>query len=111
MHTVHNIPLPNHRREIQLELHGVSAPLPWQAVLLSLGEFPLKPPRYGVIRHFFDLLADVLTGDHGMQQEVLLQMWKLAPATGAELVSKHGSLWQPELGLGVWPDREPPRSW
>ncbi|AEU38918.1 hypothetical protein [Granulicella mallensis] len=102
---------PGEQQEIKLELQGVEAPVPWQAVLLPVEQFPMTPPQYGIVRKFLGLLTDVLTDDYGLQQEVLLQMWKLSPATGSSLVSENGASWKPQIGLGVWPDREPPKSW
>ncbi len=99
------------RREVKLELQGVEAPPPWQAVFMPVGQFPLERPQYGIVRKFLSLLTGVLINDHGLEHEVFLQTWKLSPANGAGLVSENAALWQPEIGLGVWPDREPPKAW
>ena len=99
------------RRELKVNFRGIEAPLPWQAVVLPVSEYPLKAPEYGLVRRFLGLLTMVLEKEHRLRQEVLLQMWKIAPESGAGLVSSNGKLWKPQIGLGIWPDREPPTSW
>jgi hypothetical protein len=45
----------------------------------------------------------------GKQIEVFLQDEYLA--NGKQEFDRHGSQWFPEAGLGIWPDRPPPRLW
>jgi hypothetical protein len=45
-----------------------------------------------------------------MRLELFIQMPQLPRPEGAELLSKNGSRWMPGLAMGVWPDREPPRT-
>lgn len=42
--------------------------------------------------------------------DIYLQMTQLERPTGSRLISKNGPRWRPEIGMGVWPDREAPRS-
>ena len=99
------------RREIKVTFRGISAPEPWRVFLLPVSGFPLKVPEFGLVRRYLGMIATVLEKEHGLKQEVLQQMWKLAPESGAGLVSSHAKLWKPQIGLGIWPDREPPTSW
>ncbi|MGO4212667.1 hypothetical protein AB4Y89_07860 [Terriglobus sp. 2YAB30_2] len=45
-----------------------------------------------------------------MRREILIQMTQLPRPGGATLLSRNSSKWIPSLAMGVWPDREPPRS-
>ena len=42
-------------------------------------------------------------------RDIYLQMTQLERPSGSLLISRNGSRWKPALGLGVWPDREPPQ--
>lgn len=42
-------------------------------------------------------------------EEIYLQMTELERPSGSLLISRNGSRWKPAVGLGVWPDREPPQ--
>jgi hypothetical protein len=56
-------------------------------------------------------LIDRLQKDHRFDSEVFVQVEYLHLGGGPAIFSSHGAEWMPMLGLGVWPDREPPRSW
>ena len=45
-----------------------------------------------------------------MRREILIQMTQLPRPGGATVLSRNSSRWIPSLAMGVWPDREPPRS-
>jgi hypothetical protein len=45
-----------------------------------------------------------------VRPEIFIQTTQLPRPGGAEILSKKASRWMPGLAMGVWPDREPPRS-
>ena len=83
----------------------------WQCCLLPLPDFPLPTLYNEAVGSFCELLARQLIEIHHLHHHVLLQTWKLGPDTGARTLSAHRRAWRPQLGLGIWPDREPPQGW
>lgn len=101
----------NHRGgRLRLEVIE-TAPSPWQAALLPVTGFPLPEFPLEQIGTFLRALDEVLVEQRGLRHEVLFQVWKLAPRTGADVISENVAEWSPDLGLGIWPDRRPPQSW
>ena len=45
-----------------------------------------------------------------LTHEVYVQMTQIERPAGPLLLSKNSSRWMPSPGVGVWPDKEPPRS-
>ena len=45
-----------------------------------------------------------------LTHEVYVQMTQIERPVGPLLLSKNSSRWMPSPGVGVWPDKEPPRS-
>lgn len=81
------------------------------AAWLRLPKLPLEQEH----RH---LLVETLTRiQKTMEQvtrkkivrDIYLQMTQLERPSGSLLISRNGSRWKPAVGLGVWPDREPPQ--
>lgn len=83
----------------------------WQCALLPIVEYPLQGERAEVVRRFCKVLGLLLTDKYQMEQQVLLQTWKLKPDTGLTELHARRREWRTELGLGIWPNRQPPQSW
>ena len=94
-----------------LQLRALTCHPPFEAALIPVPAFPVPRARLGPIGTLLDAMAVVLTRKYRLQQEAFYQSWKLSPANGADLIRDHLSDWSPDLGLGVWPDREPPTGW
>lgn len=90
---------------------AIPLPAPWSAVLLPVSAFPLQ------IEERVALQKEVLEGIAAVaavpppQHHVLLQLWKLGPRSGSDVLSQHVRQWQPDFGMGVWPNREGPTGW
>lgn len=74
--------------------------------------FPMLPEQRAI-------LLEMLQGIHRWldrrsaqrsHREVIIQMNQLPRPGGADILSRNSSSWKPGLAIGVWPDREPPRS-
>ena len=99
------------RSQSRLKLDVIETHAPWQAALLPVGTFPLPGALLEIVRPFLLGLADVLVKQYGLSQNVLFQVWKLSPQTGADVISENLPQWPTDLGLGVWPNRQPPTGW
>lgn len=95
----------------ELKFQPFAAPSPWQAALLTVPEFPIPPAQLSSYRKFLGSLAETLMDRYMLRHEVLYQTWKLAPDTGADILSAHIEEWPLDFGIGIWPDRKPPGGW
>lgn len=89
----------------------LQAPAGWHALLFPCGAFPAKRLETETIDAFLEPLMAELEKTRNLQRHVLLQVWKLGPGTGVDVLNRHIGAWRTTLGLGIWPDRDPPRAW
>jgi hypothetical protein len=94
-----------------LKLEAIETHLPWQAALLPIAEFPVPMFQLETFNTFFRALGDVLAKEYSLSHELFYQVWKLSPQTGANILSDHLQEWPINIGLGIWPDRQPPQGW
>ncbi|MGD0832411.1 MAG: hypothetical protein ABR907_15865 [Terracidiphilus sp.] len=82
-----------------------------EAAWLRLPKLPLEVGLRGELTKILHLIhgraADVVRST--IVRDVYIQMNQLERPAGALLISKNGSRWMPDAGLGVWPDRESPK--
>ncbi len=95
----------------EIEVRPLSVPEPWIAGLLPRG-FPLETKARGKLFAFVSGIAQSIRETRPASRATWLQMHAF-PIDGSisRLLSANGRQWMPESGLGVWPDREPPRLW
>jgi hypothetical protein len=94
-----------------LTLEPIATHHPWQAALLPVTEFPIPAFQREKIALFLQAFDEVLVKKYRLSHEILHQVWKLSPQTGADVLSENIDEWSPEFGLGIWPDRKPPQGW
>lgn len=83
-----------------------------EAAWLYLPEMPMEAEFRAELAEMLRLLRRRIqdkTKDQ-VTLDVYLQMTQLQRPSGSQLLSRNGPRWLPEIGMGVWPDREPPRS-
>jgi hypothetical protein len=91
---------------------ALSLPAGWHGAILPVSEFPLPERKREEYRSACDLLTERLREDFPeAERQVYLQFHRLLPGEDVERLQENARLWMPEVGLGVWPDREPPRLW
>ncbi len=93
-----------------IRLEPVAAAEGWEALFLPVGGFPVAERNAAPLDWFVEQFTAVAASEWGLQAEVFLQGDRLGRA-GAAVLASHGREWLPRTGLGVWPDREPPRLW
>jgi hypothetical protein len=86
-------------------------PEPHNAAMIQVDKFPIVPEMRASWANFLLSWVRSLASEHSLRLAVWIQTTSLHEGDTAELVRRHGALWLPEIGLGVWPDREPPRLW
>jgi hypothetical protein len=78
--------------------------------VFELGEFPVKPVLLRRWLELYSAIRPMLFGA-GVKTICALQMWHIHHNDGSAVLSKNGSAWRPEFGVGVWLDQPPPTLW
>lgn len=92
-------------------LKGLRLEAPWEALLLPVSGFPVPADERSTLQSFVGLFSQAITPATGFSAEVFIQFNQLHVEDGGSCLSAHGQDWMPQLGLGVWPEREPPTLW
>jgi hypothetical protein len=84
----------------------------FSAVRLHGHRFPMQKEDKPQLMALLQKLRHSVQKRHSdnMRLEMFIQMPQLPRPDGAELLSRNGPRWMPGLAMGVWPDREPPRT-
>jgi hypothetical protein len=88
----------------------VIVPSPWDAVLLPVSAFPMPDNEPSAIGSFIRMLEISEAASHTLSVETFIQVEQSDGVECRRLYFEHARQWMPEVGLGVWPDREPPAS-
>ncbi len=97
--------------ETQFIMREIKAPAGWTAGVLEI-EYPAElevQRRYAAVVE--ELLLRLPMFERATAGEVLLQFDRCAPDREIPILQENARSWQPEIGLGVWLDREPPTLW
>jgi hypothetical protein len=89
-------------------IQPLPAESPFSAALIQTGGFPLRPEYAARIRTLLHSLLDIVASQR-LAFTLMFQHEYLSNAKNE--FSAHMQEWRPESGLGVWPDRPPPRLW
>jgi len=82
-----------------------------EGYLLPVTKFPIPEQEFSQVRDFFQKLQTELASRWDLSLEVFIQLEQFEDDEPREVFYRHAQQWIPEVGLGVWPDREPPRVW
>lgn len=84
----------------------------FEAAWLRPSSLPLREGERSTLRAIVHRLEERvrLASKLPLTHEVYLQMTQIERPVGPLLLSKNSSRWLPSPGVGVWPDKEPPRS-
>ncbi|HLJ88288.1 MAG TPA: hypothetical protein VKZ53_15825 [Candidatus Angelobacter sp.] len=73
--------------------------------------FNVAPESYDALRLFLERVVAHFTGTLGCNHEGFIQLVRFRPQEVVHRFSDNARKWLPQMGMGVWPDREPPRMW
>lgn len=90
-----------------LQLRVVRAEPPYQAVFLK-SKFPIAVEDASVASGFMGRIIAAACQGHKLNLEAFVQLPPLAEIQQMPRMTDHAREWQPIMGLGIWPDREPP---
>jgi hypothetical protein len=97
--------------EQRLCLREVPLQLGWTAAVLECA-YPVAPESaQGYVAAVAELLGRLPAFSQPRPSEVFLQWDRCRPDREVLTLRENARVWQPEIGLGVWLDREPPTMW
>jgi hypothetical protein len=89
--------------------------IPWKfdgdALLLPVSGFPVPENELTKLRTFLRNFTAAYMRHQHLSLEVFVQVAQLSIGDGIARFSAHSSEWKAKMGLGVWPDRQPPTIW
>src|ERR1041385_6968609 len=89
--------------------------IPWKldgdAFLLPVSGFPVPETELTHLRIFLQNLFGAILRNQSLSLEVFVQVAQLSVGDGIARFSAHSQEWKAKMGLGVWPDRQPPTIW
>ena len=99
------------RKVPSIGLQVVPGKPPWEAYLLPVTDFPIPEEELDPARRFLQRFSAASLQRWKLVAEVGFQVAQLHLKDGPSRLAQHGREWIPAVGLGVWPDREPPRGY
>lgn len=97
---------------LRLYAERIATPDSWHAFLLPLESVPLDTHDRPALRSALDKLLNHVAHDQVQAERSLWLLLDQLHKDGAvRLIAKNGTIWNPDMGIGLWPDREPPRMW
>ncbi len=94
-----------------IALQIIAAPRPAEACVLPVSGFPMPAEEIERVTPFLAALSAAMISEWSASAEVFIQFNQLHLVDGARRFGSNAPQWRPKLGLGVWPDREPPTLW
>ena len=94
-----------------IRLQTVTVLPPWEAFLLPISVFPIPEGELDLVRRFLGRFTAALSEEWSLSSEVFLQLEQIPERESRTRFAENGRNWMPEVGLGVWPDRDPPAIW
>jgi hypothetical protein len=84
---------------------------PWDSLLLPVSAFPIPQAELLVLASVVDNIVREAIKKLHVSPQVFLQVEQSDDPEFRNLYARKAAKWMPELGLGIWPDREPPVCW
>jgi len=81
----------------------------WDCYLCALPKFPVPVSKRPALAKLLAGLSSEIGKRFSLQLCTLLQFLQLQNDKGSDILTENGKRWLPEMGLGIWPDRDPPR--
>jgi hypothetical protein len=92
-------------------LRPIPTSAPWNAYFLQVSSFPVPEGELPLVTSFLRGLGIALARLSKLNSMVFIQLEQLHLGDGFARFTQHAREWMPEVGLGVWVDRDPPAVW
>lgn len=101
----------SHSGTPRLRLREVICPSGWTAAVLETPFAPDGGPHPDYQAAVAWLLTHLDSFECAIGEEIMLQFDRCRPDVEIPLLRSNARIWQPEIGLGVWPDQDAPTTW
>ena len=95
----------------RMRLREIVCPTGWTAAILETDFAPAGGPHPDYTAIVDWLLSNLAPFERTLSREVMLQFDRCRPDVEIPLLRANARIWQPEIGLGVWPEQAPPTTW
>lgn len=92
-------------------IQEIGVPEPWSAAIVKVGKYPIVHDERKYLNQKILRWWQPFASKQKLTSSTWIQMNALHLERGSNKLSENGRTWLPMTGLGVWPDREPPRLW
>lgn len=96
-------------REVSLRVFPLHRPC--EAFLFPVSGFPIPDQELAPAEMLVGNLASMVESANGLHSEVFIQVEQFDDEDARLVYRRYARDWIPEIGLGVWPDRDPPKAW
>ena len=93
----------------KIKLQRIAFPGTGHLVVFPVSGCPIPEPEASRLREFWGTFAARARQSQKLSSEVFIQLTQFGG--GKQIIMRHAVEFNPVLGLGVWPDRPPPRLW
>jgi hypothetical protein len=94
--------------KLDRQVRFLRAPPPWQAFVVPVSGFPIPERECAQLSELVGRISALATTQWRLSSEVFLELEQMKGLECRHCFSDHGREWLPEVGLGVWPDRDRP---
>ncbi len=90
-------------------LKRIASPPEWEALLLPVDAFPIPDVKQiFASESLINAIVTAATGQWRLSLESFVQVEQSDAKECRAILAKYAPEWIPDVGLGIWPDREPP---
>src|SRR5215469_7636261 len=90
------------------QVRALRAPAPWQGLVIPVSGFPIPEPECTHLSQLIGRISESAAMKWTLSSEVFFEFEQMPGMECRYRFSDNGRKWLPEIGLGVWPDRDPP---
>lgn len=94
--------------QVSVTLASLRAPAPWSAFVIPVSGFPLPEPERSRLLGLLRRISQSAAKRWNLVSEIFLELEQMKGLDCRYRFADHGRDWMPQVGLGVWPDRDPP---
>jgi|SRR5579872_1946403 hypothetical protein len=96
---------------LELNLRVLDVQEPWRAFVIPVSAFPVPNDECDRLKKFLTGFSVAACSAWKLSSEVFMELEQMKGLPCRHLFADRARDWMPEVGLGVWPDREPPAIW
>lgn len=96
---------------LELNLRVLAVQEPWRAFVIPVSAFPVPNHECDRLRKFLTGFSVAACSAWKLSSEMFMELEQMKGLPCRHRFADRARDWMPEVGLGVWPDRDPPAIW